>query len=256
MNRTRSRREAFAMARYWTCYWQYRYWRNDINPEYEPISSSGSNKFRERGVSVGDAVYIVSLESGQLFLGGRMVVKAIVSRPEASRMLDEDRLFETAEEWIIDPDRTGTRLHLRRRLSPEIAKKLQFLLKTGPSQPVFISETKLDGQAARGVREITLESAILLDRIIEITDRIPRSDQLITVTENLLAEGGPSAVRHRIELPEEVPAGSAYSEGSVQRVLVNRYERDPSAREACVRHYGTTCFVCGFDFVAMYTSRG
>lgn len=55
-----------------------------------------------------------------------------------------------------------------------------------------------------------------------------------------------------IRLPEEVPSGSAYSEGSVQRILINRYERDPRAREECIRHYGTTCFLCGFDFVAVY----
>jgi 5-methylcytosine-specific restriction enzyme A len=56
----------------------------------------------------------------------------------------------------------------------------------------------------------------------------------------------------QVRLPEEVPSGSTYSEGSVQRILVNRYERDPRAREECIRHYGTTCFLCGFDFVAAY----
>jgi hypothetical protein len=55
-----------------------------------------------------------------------------------------------------------------------------------------------------------------------------------------------------VRLPEEVPAGSSYNEGSVQRILVDRYERDPRARAACIRHYGTTCFLCGFNFVAVY----
>jgi 5-methylcytosine-specific restriction endonuclease McrA len=53
-------------------------------------------------------------------------------------------------------------------------------------------------------------------------------------------------------LPEEVPSGAIHSEGSVQTVLVNRYERDPRAREECIRRYGATCFICGFDFVAVY----
>jgi hypothetical protein len=56
----------------------------------------------------------------------------------------------------------------------------------------------------------------------------------------------------QIRLPEEVPSGLAYSEGCVQRILINRYERDPRAREECIRHYGTTCFLCGFDFVTVY----
>jgi hypothetical protein len=55
-----------------------------------------------------------------------------------------------------------------------------------------------------------------------------------------------------IRLPEEVPSGTTYSEGSVERVLVNRYERDPRARQECIRYYGTKCFLCGFDFAAQY----
>jgi 5-methylcytosine-specific restriction protein A len=34
--------------------------------------------------------------------------------------------------------------------------------------------------------------------------------------------------------------------------LVNRYERDPRARQECIRYYGTKCFLCGFDFAAQY----
>jgi predicted HNH restriction endonuclease len=56
----------------------------------------------------------------------------------------------------------------------------------------------------------------------------------------------------QIKLPEEVPSGATYREGSVQRILVNRYERDPRARDECISHYGTMCFLCGFDFVAVY----
>jgi hypothetical protein len=54
------------------------------------------------------------------------------------------------------------------------------------------------------------------------------------------------------KLPEEVPRGPTYSEGSVQRVLVNRYERDPDERAECIEHHGTVCSLCGFDFVAVY----
>ena len=58
--------------------------------------------------------------------------------------------------------------------------------------------------------------------------------------------------QEHIRLAEEVPSGSAYSEGSVQQILINRYERDPRARDECIRHYGTECDLCGFDFVAVY----
>ena len=55
-------------------------------------------------------------------------------------------------------------------------------------------------------------------------------------------------------LPEEVSSRSTYTEGSVQRILVNRFERDSSARKDCIKHYGATCFLCHFDFAAVYGS--
>jgi 5-methylcytosine-specific restriction protein A len=55
--------------------------------------------------------------------------------------------------------------------------------------------------------------------------------------------------------PEELSAGS-YEEGSVTRVLVNRYERDLPARAACIAHHGMTCVVCGFNFEQCYGTLG
>jgi hypothetical protein len=239
------------VARFWTCHWQYRYWRDDINTEYEPVCSSGSNSFLKRGVSLGDAVYIVSLGAGQLYLGGRMVVKQIVSRPEAVRLWNDPNLYD-AEEWIVDPDKSGTPLHLHRCLSPSLTRQLRFVSKSGPKEPFFVSDTDLDNQTTRGVRELTPESAALLDRIIEATDRLPRSDQLIMVTEELLRADHLQASGEEFGLPEEIPSGSVYNEGAVRRVDVNRYERDPGARAACIQHYGTDCFICGFSFGAVY----
>lgn len=46
----------------------------------------------------------------------------------------------------------------------------------------------------------------------------------------------------------EAPAGVTYTEGAVQQVLVDRYERNPEARGACIAHWGTRCTVCSFDF--------
>jgi hypothetical protein len=51
---------------------------------------------------------------------------------------------------------------------------------------------------------------------------------------------------------EKEQNGSTYSEGNAQRNLATRYERDPRAREACIRKYGPTCNLCGFDFAAKY----
>jgi len=50
-------------------------------------------------------------------------------------------------------------------------------------------------------------------------------------------------------VPEEILSSEIYDEGNVQKVLVNRYERDSKARNACIAKYGAVCSVCDFDFV-------
>lgn len=238
------------MARFWTTHWQFRYWRGDINTEYTPVRS-GSNSYRKRGVTVGDVVYIVSLRAGYLYLGGRMTVKQILTRPEAVRLWSNSNLYD-AREWIVDSDEAGTLLHLHRRLAPVLTKRLRFASKSGPKEPCFVSETELDNQATRGVRELTPDSAALLDRIIEVTDRLPRSDHLLTVTRELLENEALPEDPEEFRLPDEIPRETIHVEGSVRRVEVNRYERDPNARAACIATYGTACTICGVSFGASY----
>lgn len=55
---------------------------------------------------------------------------------------------------------------------------------------------------------------------------------------------------------EELPPGQTFPEGAAQKVLVNRYERNPAARAACIAHHGCRCVVCGFDFEAVYGELG
>jgi 5-methylcytosine-specific restriction protein A len=41
-------------------------------------------------------------------------------------------------------------------------------------------------------------------------------------------------------------------EGALTKILVNKYERNPKNRNACLAYYGCMCFVCGFDFGEVY----
>jgi len=52
--------------------------------------------------------------------------------------------------------------------------------------------------------------------------------------------------------PGELPATTEYREGTKRQVIVNAYERDPLARAKCIQHYGSTCVVCGFNFLAVF----
>lgn len=56
--------------------------------------------------------------------------------------------------------------------------------------------------------------------------------------------------------PEQALRIEDYVEGALERVTVNRYERDPQARAACIRHYGAKCVVCDSDFAAIYGDIG
>ena len=42
------------------------------------------------------------------------------------------------------------------------------------------------------------------------------------------------------------------TEGASKSVSVTMYERNPIARQECIRHYGHACFACGFSFGKTY----
>ena len=238
------------MPRFWTCYWTSATWKPSINTEGELVNGSGSNSFTTRGVSPGDVAYIVSVSDGQLFLGGRMTVKKIVTRAQAVRLLGSRNLYD-ADEWIVDPDEEGTPLDLHRRLSPSVTKQLRFQSKSSTKELCFVSPTELDRQAIRGVRELTPESALLFDRILVATDSQPRTGQMVTVTDDMIQPGVLPNNKLNLLLDETAP-GTAFREGSRYQVLVNAYERSPEARRRCVEIHGTTCCICGFNFGEIY----
>lgn len=53
-------------------------------------------------------------------------------------------------------------------------------------------------------------------------------------------------------LPEEIDSTVVLTEGAVQRISVNAYERNAEARRRCIEHYGTCCCICRFDFGQVY----
>lgn len=55
--------------------------------------------------------------------------------------------------------------------------------------------------------------------------------------------------------PEEL-SGLGLEEGHVKKVLVNKYERNPKAREACLLHYGYNCQVCNLNFESTFGDIG
>lgn len=55
---------------------------------------------------------------------------------------------------------------------------------------------------------------------------------------------------------EEVSVKIPLTEGNMIVIKVNKYERNPNAREECLKHYGYRCFVCNFNFEEYYGPIG
>lgn len=56
--------------------------------------------------------------------------------------------------------------------------------------------------------------------------------------------------------PDEILDGRSVFEGAKKSVIVNVYERDASARQVCIDHWGVSCTVCGMDFETSYGDLG
>lgn len=70
---------------------------------------------------------------------------------------------------------------------------------------------------------------------------------------DLRRESADKANHQGLLFPDEIPENTAtLHEGAVTKVFVNRYERNPAARQKCIEHYGRKCFVCSFEFVTVY----
>jgi hypothetical protein len=233
------------MIRYWTTYWRGAAWLS--NKEFSPVVSSGGT-FRKRGIKKGDIAYVVSVQQGVLFLGGKMEIGQIVPRREAVKIRRTNSLYD-APEWLIAAPGGGSPLNLRRTLDPKLVAGLRFLSGKSELPLKFKRDTRLDEQTLRGVRELTEASAHLLDEIIRVTDGLPRGQGPILVSTDLL--GRLSTLPHAF-LPEEPHSFEEFREGSAHSVVASRYERDPNARAACLAHFGPVCAACDQDLAALY----
>lgn len=56
--------------------------------------------------------------------------------------------------------------------------------------------------------------------------------------------------------PDELPDPTQFPEGAKTQITVSAYERNPEARKKCIEHYSASCYVCGFNFAAIYGELG
>lgn len=96
---------------------------------------------------------------------------------------------------------------------------------------------------------------------IEIIDSNERLDTKIlsTRTTYLNSEEKINAIKKALQLcldiyPDEIDP--SLNEGAKITVSVNKFERNPKAREACLRHFGYNCQICDFNFEETYGEVG
>lgn len=87
------------------------------------------------------------------------------------------------------------------------------------------------------------------------------SDEEIRIAQERLKKAGYSGpqVRQKITdyfCPEEINAPERFPEGTKRQICVNVYERSKPARDACIKHYGYKCYICGFSFQQVYGDLG
>lgn len=149
-----------------THYWEGRTCDAMLEEGYEgqSLDHTAGKLFRQRGVSVGDKVYVVNVLKGRLFLIGRLEVAKIVSKSEAERLLGTD-LWDAPEHLVAKPG-SATPMHFEREVPLAVTKELIFHGTKGFEPLKFVSDDTLDRQTLRGVRRITEPSAHLFENLL------------------------------------------------------------------------------------------
>ena len=207
------------------------YWQKEDEVKAPPPSvctQAFSTQFRQRGVTAGDRIFFISYHGGRPYLVG-----AITAAGDPVEL-------DNGEQQITAAAGSGSMRDFNRDIPINVARGIK-RQDTGTGWK-FITDDRLDPQTLRGVQRITAESAALLDSLLGVTSGA--------------TDGSPAGDDLEDLYPDEVPPGSEHCEGAVSKVLVNRYERDPAARRACLEHYGPVCMVCEIDFAEWYGARG
>ena len=139
----------------------------------------------------------------------------------------------------------------------------RFLLSVRKNGGLAVAKKLLSNPKSAGFEK--LEEANRIDLSVEslVTEREYYA-HLFTLDELAIAQERLAQVSHS-SFPQdsagpltlgEVDESATFEEGATHRVLVNRYERDPKAREKCIEHHGKHCVICNLDFEARYGEIG
>lgn len=228
------------MTKYFTHYWLNSTWEQDRNEGVERFDYTAGKLFEIRGVRSGDVVYAVTVYSGKLFVCGSVTVGEICDRNQASKIIQTppQQLWKDATEFIIPSHSTTVNFDIQ--VPDEITRRLTFITKEGEKSLVFKSKNHLDQQTLRGVRQLTEESAALLDSVLY---------------ENGVSDSNFAPIEE-LENDYDEFVFESFAEGSKTQKYVTTYERSPRLKRIALRIHGYDCKGCGFNFKKIYGERG
>ncbi|MGC4092943.1 MAG: HNH endonuclease [Polyangiaceae bacterium] len=137
--------------------------------------------------------------------------------------------------------------------------------KTTPGHWESTTDAGIDVSDCHGRRTLaqSLVEAAVADDLAAIRSIVNGSMENAGTSPDADADARPAAslefdaqVAETTAFGDELVPASAYREGTAHQLWVNSYERSTSARDACIRHHGLSCVVCGFNFSRVYGSLG
>ena len=158
------------MSRFFTSYWTPDPWEHGAG---YPIGHAASNEFAKRGVAVGDSLYIVHQERRELFLGGRLTVGRLLTYRDAQEHFGKPDVWP-ANDHVLAKAGTEQRLDPSRVVPREMLPQLTFARPDGTYTGLRLdADGAANQQTLRTVRELTPDSARMLDDLIAMTSPAP-----------------------------------------------------------------------------------
>ena len=138
-------------------------WHYSNNDSGRPFSFAPGCMIARSAIAAGDAVYGVNVVVGTLFVIGRMTVERVLTGYEdARRELGEDAWH--MPEHLLAAEGSGTPMYFSRQLPWELTMKLRVKDADGKEHPLpMLNDEEIDSRALREVRELTEDSAAVLD---------------------------------------------------------------------------------------------
>lgn len=169
---------------------------------------------------IGDMIYIYCAKPLQRIMFQTEVVAINIPFKD---IINDKEFWVNAEEKELASSRTYVRLKLMQTADTDklsLKHLLENGLKTAPQGPQRVSK-----QFEDYVQSVFEQVSLFTNNVLEQTF-----------------------------LPEELASNQAETliEGAKKTIIVNAYERNPTARRKCIQIHGSRCAICNFDFGEVY----